>query len=87
MLCVPLRYKDGDVIGVVYVDNRLVAGIFTERELNLMMAFANTAAVAIANARMYMRAEQILAEDHPGQGINGQHLFLSRQRHHRHRLE
>ena len=61
VLCVPLRYKDR-VTGVVYVDNRLVAGIFTERELKLMMAFANTAAVAIANARMYMRAEQILAE-------------------------
>jgi PAS domain S-box-containing protein len=61
VLCVPLRYKER-IIGVVYVDNRLVAGIFTERELNLMMAFANTAAVAIANARMYMRAEQILAE-------------------------
>ena len=61
VLCVPLRYKER-VIGVVYVDNRLIAGIFTPRELNLMMAFANTAAVAIANARMYMRAEQILAE-------------------------
>jgi len=61
VLCVPLRYKER-IIGVVYVDNRLVVGIFTERELNLMMAFANTAAVAIANARMYMRAEQILAE-------------------------
>ena len=61
VLCVPLRYKE-QIIGVVYVDNRLVAGLFTEREKNLMMAFANTAAVAIANAGMYMRAEQILAE-------------------------
>ena len=60
VLCVPLRYKER-ITGVVYVDNRLVAGIFTERELNLMMAFANTAAVAIANAGMYMRAEQNLA--------------------------
>lgn len=61
VLCVPLQYK-GETTGVVYVDNRLFAGIFTEREMNLMMAFANTAAVAIANARMYMHAEQILAE-------------------------
>ena len=61
VLCVPLRYKER-IIGVVYVDNRLVAGIFTEREFNLMRAFANTAAVAIANARMYTRAEQFLAE-------------------------
>lgn len=61
VLCVPLRFKDKS-IGAVYVDNRLVAGIFTERELTLLVAFANVAAVAINNARMYSRAEQFLAE-------------------------
>ncbi len=61
VLCVPLQYKD-ETIGVVYVDNRLVSGIFSVREKNLMVAFANTVAVAIANARMYTHAEQILAE-------------------------
>ncbi len=61
VLCVPLRFKDQS-IGAVYVDNRLVAGIFTERELTLLVAFANVAAVAINNARMYSRAGQILAE-------------------------
>lgn len=61
VLCVPLNYKD-ETIGVVYVDNRLQAGIFTSREKNLLEAFANTAAVAIANARMYTRTENILAE-------------------------
>ncbi len=61
VLCVPLQYKD-ETIGAVYVDNRIVAGIFTQRELKLMTAFANTAAVAISNARMYARTEAILAE-------------------------
>lgn len=61
VLCVPLNYK-GDTIGVVYVDNRLQAGIFTKREKTLLEAFANTAAVAIANARMYSRTENILEE-------------------------
>ena len=61
VLCVPLQYKD-ETIGVVYVDNRLFSGIFTEREETLLVAFANTAAVAIANARMYTRTEQILVE-------------------------
>ena len=61
VLCVPLQHKD-ETIGVVYVDNRLFSGIFTEREETLLMAFANTAAVAIANARMYTRTEQILVE-------------------------
>ena len=61
VLCVPLQYKE-ETIGVVYVDNRMLSGIFTERELNMMMAFANTAAVAISNARMYAHAEAILTE-------------------------
>jgi len=61
VLCVPLNYKD-ETIGVVYVDNRLQAGLFTEREKMLLIAFANTAAVAIANARMYTHAETILQE-------------------------
>lgn len=61
VLCVPLNYK-GETIGVVYVDNRLQAGIFTKREKNLLEAFANTAAVAIANARMYTHAENILED-------------------------
>ena len=61
VLCVPLKYKD-NTIGAVYVDNRLQAGIFTEREKNLLMAFANTAAVAIANARLYASTERMLVE-------------------------
>ena len=61
VLCVPLQHKD-ETIGVVYVDNRLFSGIFTEREETLLMGFANIAAVAIANARMYTRTEQILVE-------------------------
>lgn len=59
VLCVPLLYK-GDLIGVVYVDNRLQAGIFTEREKNTLTAFANTAAVAIANAVLYADIQNLL---------------------------
>jgi PAS domain S-box-containing protein len=61
VLCVPLMYKE-DLIGAVYVDNRLQAGIFTERELNLLTAFANTAAVAISNAMYYAEIQSILGE-------------------------
>jgi adenylate cyclase len=61
VLCVPLRYKDL-VTGAVYVDNRLRAGVFTERERNLLTAFANQAAVAIENARLYARIQTALNE-------------------------
>jgi sigma-B regulation protein RsbU (phosphoserine phosphatase) len=55
ILCVPLKIKD-QVLGVVYVDNRLQAGIFTEADLNLLTAIASSAAVAIENARLYQVA-------------------------------
>lgn len=61
VLCVPLNYK-GDVIGSVYVDNRLRAGVFTEREKGVLVAFANQVAVAIANARLFERVQINLAE-------------------------
>lgn len=61
VLCVPLRYRER-VIGAVYVDNRLQAGIFTERELALMTAFANSAAVAISNAVFYAEIQTLLTE-------------------------
>ncbi|MGB7341039.1 MAG: adenylate/guanylate cyclase domain-containing protein [Phototrophicaceae bacterium] len=61
VLCVPLMYK-GSLIGLVYVDNRLQASIFTEREKQTLMAFANTAAVAIANARYYAEIQDSLEQ-------------------------
>ncbi len=61
VLCVPLTYRD-ELIGVVYVDNRLAAGIFTKRELKLLVAFANTASVAIANAVLYQDLQGLLYE-------------------------
>jgi PAS domain S-box-containing protein len=61
VVCVPLRYKD-QVTGALYVDNRLRTGVFTERELSLLIAFANQAAVAIENARLFTREQEILAQ-------------------------
>jgi sigma-B regulation protein RsbU (phosphoserine phosphatase) len=55
ILCVPLQLK-GRVTGVIYVDNRLQAGIFTQGDLDLLAAIAPTAAIAIENARLYQLA-------------------------------
>jgi sigma-B regulation protein RsbU (phosphoserine phosphatase) len=55
ILCVPLTIKD-HVSGVVYVDNRLQSGIFTQADLDLLTAIASSAAVAIENARLYQVA-------------------------------
>lgn len=55
ILCVPLKIKD-QVSGVVYVDNRLRTGIFTQADLELLTAIASSAAIAIENARLYQVA-------------------------------
>lgn len=52
ILCAPLKIKDR-LIGVIYVDNRAHAGIFQERELGLITAFSDQAAVAIDNAQLF----------------------------------
>ncbi|MBZ0303732.1 MAG: GAF domain-containing protein [Anaerolineae bacterium] len=56
VLCVPLKLKD-QVIGAVYVDNRMRAGLFTPQALTLLTAFANQASVAIGNARLYSHVQ------------------------------
>jgi len=61
ILCVPLKVKD-DLIGVIYADNRIRTGLFTETERNLLAAFANQAAVAIDNARLFESIRHTLAE-------------------------
>ena len=61
ILCVPLKVK-GEVTGVIYADNRIRSGLFTQKELDLLAAFANQAAVAIENARLFASVRQTLAE-------------------------
>ncbi len=55
ILCAPLRVQD-KIIGAIYVDNRLQAGIFTHEDLDLLSAIASSAAIAIENARLYQVA-------------------------------
>jgi PAS domain S-box-containing protein len=61
ILCVPLMVRD-TLIGVIYADNRIREGIFNESQRDLLVAFANQAAVAIENARLFSSLRHTLAE-------------------------
>lgn len=61
ILCVPLSVKS-QLIGVIYTDNRIRTGIFTESDRDLLLAFANQAAVAIENARLFSSLKRTLEE-------------------------
>lgn len=61
ILAVPLIVKE-QVIGVVYVDNRIKDAVFGNKHLALLVDFANQAAIAIDNARLFNRVQTTLAE-------------------------
>jgi PAS domain-containing protein len=61
ILCVPLKIKD-HLIGVIYADNRVASGIFRDADRDLLAAFANQAAVAIENARLFQQIRAHLTE-------------------------
>jgi PAS domain S-box-containing protein len=58
IVCVPLKVR-GVVTGVIYVDNRIRTGLFSERERDLLAAFANQAAIAIENARQFQQVNEL----------------------------
>jgi PAS domain S-box-containing protein len=60
ILCAPLVIR-GQVSGVVYVDNRLRTGLFSPRDLDLLVNLSNQAAIAIENARLFGYMANVLA--------------------------
>jgi adenylate cyclase len=56
-MCAPLWNRDS-VIGVIHVDSPLHVGTFTEKDLDLLTALANFAAVAIERARLHERVAE-----------------------------
>lgn len=61
VLCVPLMARD-KILGVIYLDNRLKTGVFSEEHLQMLRAFANQAATALENARLYENLRRSLEE-------------------------
>jgi sigma-B regulation protein RsbU (phosphoserine phosphatase) len=56
ILCIPLVLREAR-IGVLYADNRVSLGVFQEQLLPLLTAFANQAAIAIENARLFEKVK------------------------------
>jgi len=77
ILCVPLKVKD-ELTGVIYADHRLRAGIFSERERDLLSAFANQAAVAIENARLFESTKKALEESLEKKHLEAQQRLFER---------
>jgi sigma-B regulation protein RsbU (phosphoserine phosphatase) len=59
IMAAPLRIR-GKVIGVLYVDNRVFAGQFSQQKLEMLEAFAGQAAIAIHNAKLFGQTDEAL---------------------------
>lgn len=61
IMAAPLRAR-GRIIGVIYVDNRVRTGLFREKDLELVEAFAAQAAITIDNAQLFNETDEKLAQ-------------------------
>jgi len=75
VLSVPIKWQN-EVLGVIHVLEFQKEHYFTEADLNLVTSFANQAAIALQNVRMYTTAQQELAERQTAEAA----LFESEQR-------
>ena len=60
-LCCPLTCKN-NVLGVIYVDNRIQSHSFAETDLKLLEAFSDQVAIAIDNAKLYEDLKESLLQ-------------------------
>lgn len=56
-VCAPLLFR-GEVVGIVYLDNRASAGSFTQDDLMFLTAMCHQAGIAIGNSRLYRQVVQ-----------------------------
>lgn len=61
VICSPIMLK-GALLGVIYLDNTLVSGLFNDEDLEVLDLFANQAGVALENARLCQSLEQLVSE-------------------------
>lgn len=61
VMAAPLRARR-EVIGVVYVDSRAIAGLFSDDDLAALQAFSGQAAVALDNALLFNATDTELAQ-------------------------
>ena len=61
VLCTPLL-NQGKFVGILYLENTLIAGVFTPERLNILTLLSIQAAISIENATLYATLEQQVAE-------------------------
>lgn len=61
ILCAPI-IQNNQLLGIIYLENNLVAGAFTADRLKALSVLASQAAVSLVNASLYREMEQRIAD-------------------------
>jgi len=62
LICVPVKGRDGRVLGVLNVNNKSSHEEFTQDDLDLLEIVASQAGIALENARLYQTAQDKVEE-------------------------
>jgi predicted ATPase/GAF domain-containing protein/tRNA A-37 threonylcarbamoyl transferase component Bud32 len=57
LLCTPLL-DQGKVRGIIYLENNLIVGAFTQERLEILRVLSSQAAIAITNAKLYTELQE-----------------------------
>jgi predicted ATPase/GAF domain-containing protein len=60
LLCLPLLHH-GTLMGLLYMENHLTCGAFTDNRLEVLRLLSGQATISIENARLYQRMEDLVA--------------------------
>ncbi len=61
ILCMPI-INQGNLVGIIYLENQITSGVFTQDRLKVIKLLASQAAISLENARLYQQAQQALKE-------------------------
>ncbi|BAY65468.1 serine/threonine protein kinase with two-component sensor domain [Calothrix brevissima NIES-22] len=59
VLCTPI-INQGNLVGILYLESRVAAGVFTKEHLQVIQILSAQAAIALENARLYQQMQQAL---------------------------
>ncbi|BCL37447.1 ATP-binding sensor histidine kinase [Nostoc sp. MS1] len=61
IICTPI-INQGHLVGILYLENKLTQGVFTNDRLQVINLLSSQAAISLENARMYQQAQQALQD-------------------------
>ena len=61
VLCTPI-VNQGKLLGIVYLENQITSGVFTQDRLKVIHLLSSQAAISLENAKLYQKSQQALQD-------------------------